>query len=148
MLIVKENLKINPFIDIINHEYLIDDLLDGIYEYVSDNLHKAVIKGQLEKVFYIGGMANHHHKGLANYLNSKILERHKLTSQISQGEFAGYPTEHTWLKINNMIVDLTISQFKDKQIDTYNKFRELLDSHCFICDNPSNIIYRLYKQDA
>lgn len=148
MLIIEKQLLTKPFVDVIKHEHLLEDLLDGISEYVSDNLSRAVVGGKQEKVFYISGMARKHHMALANYLNSRILHKHKIESEIAQGEFANFPTRHTWLRINDLIIDLTISQFKDKRIDTYDKIRQLLDSHCFLCDNPSNIIYRLYKQDA
>ena len=148
MLIIENKLLTKPFVDVIKHEYLLDDLLDGVSEYISDNLSRAVIGGEQKKVFYVSGMARKHHNGLANYLNSRILHKHKLISEIAKGEFAGFPTSHTWLKINDLIIDLTISQFKDKRLDTYAKVRQLLDSYCFMCDNPSNIIYRLYKQNA
>lgn len=148
MLIIEKQLLTKPFVDVIQHEYLLDDLLDGVSEYISDNLSRAIIKGEQKKVFYVSGMARKHHLGLANYLNSKVLDKHKIVSEVARGEFAGFPTRHTWLKINDLIIDLTISQFKDKRIDTYAKIRQLLDSQCFMCDNPSNIIYRLYKQDA
>ena len=148
MLIIEKQLLTKPFVDVINHEHLLEDLLDGVSEFISDNLSRAVIKGEQKKVFYVSGMARKHHSRLADYLNSRVLDKHKLESELAQGEFASFPTRHTWLKINDLIIDLTISQFKDKRIDTYAKIRQLLDSHCFMCDNPSNIIYRLYKQDA
>ena len=148
MIIVNEKFKLQPVVDIRYHNELLSDIIDSLEEYISENIRKTIVKGSPKNVFYISGMANKHHSKLDNYFKKNVLQKHKLSSKLISGEFAGYPSKHYWLNIDGMIVDLTISQFKDKRINTYNKLRTLLDSHCFICDNPSNIIYRLYKPDA
>lgn len=148
MIIIDKKFVLAPLVDLVKYYNFEIELVEALEAYISENTRKTIVSGEKKDVFFISGMSNKHHRELNLYLNHKVLDRYKAEGRLISGEFANFPMKHYWININGLIIDLTIKQFKDKKIDTYNKFRELLDTDCFISDNPNNIIYRLYKPDA
>lgn len=131
-------------IDITKNQFLVPDIQQAIEEYFLENKQQAIFNGEKQDVIYISGMADKHNPALANYLNSSVLKSYPAKADICQGHFANYPIIHCWIKIGNLIIDLVIKQFADKNIDFPENLLSLLDKQYFICDNPSNPFYKLY----
>lgn len=146
MIILKNNqLNFTPLIDVVNHNEIISDLSEQIVEYILENTHRAIVDGEPQCVFYASGMAEHHHSRLAHYLNKHVF-RDLLQAKTVKGSFADYPTSHHWIMADDLLIDLAISQFRDKEIFLHDEsLKEKLDCHCFICDNVENPIYQLYQ---
>ena len=146
MLIIRDNqITHDPLTDIINGEHLLHDLETAINEYIIGNKQRVVINGKNEDAFYVSGMAMHHHARLANYLNSTVLKNFNVEAETRQGHFADYPSIHTWISVGDIIIDVTIKQFTDKNIALLDTLKQLLDHRYFICDNPKNCFYALYR---
>jgi hypothetical protein len=145
IIIQKQKLNLNPTIDLQNSHHVCDDLLEAISEHVTANAQKIVYKGTPLKAFFISGFAKEVNQSLQAYLNSHVMGKHKLKLDLVSGQFASYPLTHHWLKAKNLIIDLAISQFANKNIKTQNQLRPFINSHVFISDNPQNSIYRLYR---
>lgn len=146
MLIIRDNQFIHePLVDIISHGHLLHDLEDAVNEYIASHKQRAIIAGKSEDVFYVSGMAEHHHSGLADYLNATIFKNSDVEARLRQGHFADYPMIHTWIEVGDIIIDVTVKQFSDKNITLLSTLKQLLDHRYFICDNPQNCFYSLYR---
>jgi hypothetical protein len=146
MLRIQNNqIEQQPLIDVINQYDFLDDLHLAINEYIIDNKQRTIIYGEPLEVFYVSGLAEHHHEALADYLNSTILKPTNQHAELTEGYFADFPNPHFWVNIDNLIIDIAIKQFADKSIDLFDSLKQLLDHQCFICDNPTNHFYQLYK---
>ena len=147
MIFIQNNqIQLKPLVDLINKYSFIDNLQDAIDEYMISNKQKTVIAGEPFEVFYVSGLAEHHHDRLADYLNSTVLQSAETKAEIVNGNFANYPIRHFWLEIGDLIIDVTIRQFADKNIELQDTLKQFLDHQCFICDNPENPFYQLYQQ--
>lgn len=148
MIIIREpQFKFLPLIDVANGDS-INELSDLIVEYIIENKHRAIVKGKERSVFYASGLAEYHHEQLARYLNEHIFRQGNIQCRRVGGQFADYPMTHSWILAGELIIDLAIRQFYDKEIDLPDEFlRPQLDCHCFICDNAQNPIYQLYQLD-
>ena len=143
--ILNNQIQCEPLVDVINNYAFLDDLKEAIDEYMFDNKQRTIINGEPIDVFYVSGLAEHHHDALADYLNSTVLKPTNNRTELSEGCFADFPVQHYWLKLGDIIIDITIKQFSDKHIDLSDKLKQLLDHQYFICDNPANLFYQLYK---
>ncbi|MFH0779531.1 MAG: hypothetical protein V1928_01605 [Parcubacteria group bacterium] len=146
MIILKNNqLNFTPLIDVVNHGEIISDLSDRIVEYILENAHQAIVSSEPELVFYVSGLAEHHHSRLTHYLNKHIFRDYSQAKTV-KGSFADYPASHYWIMAGDLLIDLAISQFRDKEIFLHDdSLKEKLDCHCFICDNAKNPIYKMYN---
>lgn len=146
MIIIKNNeLDLRSIVDVINYKHLVTDLQEAIIEYIIGNQQRTIIDGEPANVFHVSGFANQHHEKLSDYLNCNLLKYEPLQAELVGGHFAHYPGRHYWLQIEDLIVDITIGQFADKEIELLDQIRDQIqDQHCFISDNPRNYLYNLY----
>ena len=146
MLHVENNhIEQKSLIDVINKYGFLGALQEAIDEYIIDNKQRTIIDGEPKEVFYISGLAKQHHEALADYLNATVLKTINQHTELAEGYFADFPAQHYWLKLNDLIIDLALRQFYDKDIVLSDNLKQLLDHKYFICDNPDNHFYQLYK---
>ncbi len=145
MIIIKNNeLNLQTLVDVINYKHLVEDLTEVITEYIINNQQRTVINGDEQNVFHISGLSNYHHDRLGTYLNRHLLKEKDAQAQLTAGQFAQYPGRHHWLQLDDLIIDIAISQFAQQEMDLLPPDNPLLGRHCFICDNPKNFFYNLY----
>ena len=145
LFIVNNQVSSLPIIDLVNEKVSTDDLRAAIEDYIISHKQKTFINGEPAEVLPVSGLAESHHRQLVEHLNTAIFHNSNDKAVIKEGTFANYPMKHFWIQSGDMIIDLAIRQFADKQLDAPEILRSLCDCQCFICDNPDNAIYRLYK---
>ncbi|OGF35081.1 hypothetical protein A2482_05325 [Candidatus Falkowbacteria bacterium RIFOXYC2_FULL_48_21] len=145
LFIINNQISSSPVIDLVNENVSADDLRAAIEDYIISHKQKTFINGEPAEVLLVSGLAEAHHQNLAEHLNTAIFRRNDDKAVVKEGTFANYPMKHCWIQSGDLIIDLAIKQFADKQLDAPEILRSLCDCQCFICDNPDNAIYRLYK---
>jgi len=144
LFIINNQISTQPIVDIINDEVRVDDLCAAIEDYIISHKQKTFINGEPAEVLPVSGLAEAHHRNLAEHLNAAVFNDSD-KAVVKEGIFADYPLKHFWIQSSDLIIDIAIKQFADKHIDAPKTLRELCDCQCFVCDNPENAIYRLYK---
>jgi len=145
MIIIKNNdLDLKTLVDVINYQSLVEELTETLKEYIVSHQQRVVINGSVANVFHISGLSSYHHENFADYLNRTILKNTRQQAHLTPGHFAHYPSRHHWLQIDDLILDLAISQFKNKPLPLLDTIPEARQTHCFISDNPRNYLYNLY----
>ena len=145
MLIIT-NEKLGPaLVDVKNRTDIRDLLLESINEYIFEQAKKTIVRSIPQTVFHVSGLSEYHHQRLRDYLNHLILQDHSDKANLKTGTFAGFPTNHYWLSIGDLILDVTIKQFADKPINLHENIKQDLDKYCFLSDNTDNYIYKLYQ---
>jgi hypothetical protein len=148
MIIIKNNeINLLTMIDVINYRHLVEDLKEAIVEYIISNQQRAILNGAQQNVFHVSGLSQYHHDRLGEYLNRHLLKGNNLQASPTAGQFAQYPVRHNWLQLDDMIIDIAVSQFAEKEINLLPRNNELTKQHCFICDNPQNFFYNLYATE-
>lgn len=146
MILIKENqITHEPIVDVLQNQRILSDLRQAVEEYIIDNQQKAMVAGEPCSVFHVSGLAELHHQKLAKYLNRVVFSNQPASATVSKGMFGNYPLTHYWIQADDLIIDVTIKQFSNKNINLNNSLRTLLDHSCFICDNPKNPFYQLYS---
>ena len=145
LFIINNQVTSSPIIDLIDEEISANDLRAAIEDYIISHRQKTFINGEPAEVLPVSGLAESHHRNLAEHLNTAIFHDSDDKAVVKVGTFANYPMKHCWIQSGDMIIDIAIKQFADKQLDAPEIIRRLCDCQCFICDNADNAIYRLYK---
>jgi len=144
LFIINNQISATPIIDLLNAEIPTDELLAAIEDYIISHKQKTFINGEPAEILPVSGLAEAHHNNLAEHLNAAIFKGDDKV-MVKEGMFANYPMKHCWIQSGDLIIDLAIKQFADKHIDAPPILRDLCDCQCFVCDNPENALYRLYK---
>lgn len=145
MLIIEKKFNFLPLIDTINSEQNLDLILDFIAEYIQDAARRTVLAGESKRILHISGLADYHHTRLFNYLYKQSLQKtYKL--DLVRGEFGDTNVKHSWIKIDDFIIDLTIKQFQSLSNTAPSYLRRFFDTQCYISNNTSSLIYNLYHQ--
>lgn len=144
LFIINNQVSSSPIIDLVDEEISAADLRAAIEDYIISHRQKTFINGEPAEVLPVSGLAETHHQNLADHLNAALFSgRNKAV--VREGTFANYPMKHFWVQAGDLIIDIAIKQFADKQLETPSVLRQFFDCQCFICNNPENAIYRLYK---
>ena len=144
MIILDKNFHFTPLVDLTAESTCYqDEIPKAIHEFIMENQNDTFVNGERVKVFHMSGFAKKHHYGLVDYLNKKLFQ--KRVARIVEGQFAGFPLQHYWVSIDNIIIDLTVKQFINKSFTTSEALRKLIDCHAFVSDNIDNYIYKLYR---
>ncbi|MFH0988116.1 MAG: hypothetical protein V1763_01960 [Parcubacteria group bacterium] len=148
MILVTRNFQFQPMLDIVNNDNapLADDVSEAINEYILTHKQRAMIGNELANVFHVSGLDKHHHERLGEYLNRHVLRQLGDQAELVDGTF-GDEHKHYWLMLGDLLIDVTIKQFQDKEVDFPEALRFLFDSHGFISDNPNNLIYQMYRSE-
>ncbi|KKR07597.1 MAG: hypothetical protein UT32_C0009G0058 [Parcubacteria group bacterium GW2011_GWC2_39_14] len=141
MLIIEKSFSFQPFIDLQKPEININDIIQRIEEYIHEKTRKTIIDGQPVHVLNISGLADYHHNELANYLRSN-----RCDCNVESGEFGETPIKHCWIKINDLLIDLTIKQFENCPNCAPSYLRQFFDTHCYVSNNSESLIYKLYRK--
>jgi len=145
LIFIKDKLSHDPIVDVDSNNSYLSTIQGAIEEYIHENKQKTIQQGQPLQAFYISGMAKHHHNNLSNYLNQTVLKSLNEKAIVEQGKFANYPISHYWIRLNDLIIDLTIKQFFNKDLGLIDSLVQYLNSSYFVSNNKSNPIYQLYK---
>lgn len=143
LFIIDEEIQGSPIIDLHDDFGLKDLLIEAIEDYIIGRQRKTVIDNEPQSVFPVSGLAQYHHDNLKKYLDSTLPDDNSI--EVINGTFANFPLRHTWLKIGDAIIDLTVRQFADKEIELPLAIKNMLDCSYFASNNKDNLIYQLYR---
>lgn len=145
MLLIKNNqICAEPIIDVINNAPLGTHLPELVEQYILRHKMPMINYGEMAEAFYLSGLSNYHHPRLLHYLSGT---GDYPNVALQTGFFAEHHNPHIWLKIGEIIVDLTICQFADKVVKIFPGLNFLLHCSYFISNNPRNYIYQLYREN-
>ncbi|MFA6536852.1 MAG: hypothetical protein WCT18_00460 [Patescibacteria group bacterium] len=148
MIIVKNNQPQIEFLQDVRqeHDYLFE-LKNLILEFLIREKQLAYVESQKIEFVPISGLAQTHHENLGAYLNDFLFrDLPNAFARVACGKFADFPLTHYWLRVNDLLVDLSIKQFANKPIPTFRAYGPLLENHIFISDNANNPIYKMYNE--
>jgi len=147
MIIIKDNrVNLNPLIDVSDHEALVPQLLELIEEYMLANKVRTIFEDTDQEVFFISGLAEAHHRDLADYFNNFAFENEDFNAELISGNLGEFPATHHWIDIDGLIVDIAFSELKNESENLPEYFNNFRECNCFTCDNPKNVLYGLYKE--
>lgn len=144
MLIVRRNYRIAPYVELSKPVENIDRLIDHIQDYIIEKSRQSHYQDELVRILHLSGLAEYHHTELANYLNRQL--KKNFTFKKEAGEFSCLPVKHWWLTMGDLIVDITIKQFKNKPHLLPSYLQTIAEADCYISNDPQSIIYKLYKK--
>jgi len=144
MIIVKRNFRLSPYIETIKPISNLDLILALIEEYIKEKARQSVFEGQKERILHLSGLAEYHHKTLLNYLNRNIQTKDNF--HLVEGEFGPNQIKHWWLKADDLLIDLTLKQFRNHTNLFCNPWQIVLTNDCYLSNNSASKIYQYYHQ--
>lgn len=140
-------MNLNPFMDVVDHEELVPQLLELIEEYMLANKVRTIADEIDQDVFFISGLSEAHHRDLAGYFNDFALHKQAFNAEFVSGSLGEFPRTRHWIDIDGLIIDIAFSNLKNEQEELPEYFDNFRECNCFICDNPKNLVYGLYKAE-
>jgi len=140
MIILNTQFSFNPLIIVNNNQKLVTKILPTLEKFIHLFPQKSMHNGELLQTFPVSGLAKQQHTLLQNFL----FDQHLLGSYVIKGHFANPTQTHFWLRINDLLIDLNFGQFKNKNLEISPLLNEYFERQIFVCDQPQNLIYRLY----
>lgn len=142
---IKLHQDLKPLIRVIQPSLNTYALQKVIEDYIEENSLPSFYRGQVVNALSVTGQAQEHHLVLRYYLNSA--NDVPLVFRLTKGFFMTEDIEHHWLQSDNLIIDLSIQQFKKYPYLQENPLIKISDFSYLICDNPQDLIHQLYFEE-
>jgi hypothetical protein len=136
---------IQPLIRVIRPELNTFALRESIGDFIHDRSSSGFVNGRLAPIFHVTGLAEALSEELARFLNAQKIA--DLEFGIKQGHFSDSQIDHSWVQSAEVIIDITIRQFRNFPQLSNNPLLNMSEFDYLICDNQSDPLYQLYFEE-